>query len=1196
MLWTTLLLLLSMGAWIIHQTRPARLAAHVTLVLEQATGAAAHIDKAYLSSTGEIELENISLQLPDRPGEAGRLFEAERVIIRPDFLALMTGQINARSLRFIRPVVYLTEEVDRGRFNIQALAPASPRRREDAARRAAPQRLPSVFVRHAMIRFGEVVGDEYRALGSLSLEGNLGETRSQTGTYYFALRQQNDAAAPGPTVAGRFSLIDRFFDIHLEDFSFDQPQGNFLPRSVREFWKSLDPRGTIPEVTFYYDAQQGRQIRLQLQDGELTLPVGDAPPRMTDVDATFDMVGDRLEITQLTGQIKGVRFHIGGWFDGLGADDPFHITAATEPFELPDDPQYLFGLPPVVHKYYDRYQPAGRFRADAVVSRDVKDGPIQYAGAVDLIDVSVRYFRFPYPTHSARGRVVFNADAVTLDNLRAIGPNGARLTLNGTISPPNDDAVVDLTITAEGVHLDDALLAAMEPKHRDIYRRFFDEPAYQRWVERGLIRASDEAPGDAPVHALGGVVDIVTRIERGYGRTLPFRVTSTVTPREASLFFGFWHYPIRVTDGSVVIGPDRIEIRQAVFDTPGGGGGMLDGAVLRPPGQPIEPDLTLTRVRLPIDELLLASVPEPQGRWTRAMHMTGDILADGRILQGSDGQLDWNVRATLENASTDPFASGYALTDVAGSAVLTRRDVTLNRITGHRGGGRLSVDGRIAWGDDDAGLDLAFDGRAVPIEPSVAGLTPADTEPRRRLDRLFADYAPTGVTDAKLRLIGVGDAPMNFQLTLEPDTLDVTHHGQRIQLRDMTGAADIQPDMIEIRGLGGRFGEGAFTAYGNVYPQQGGRMSLNFTAHSPRLDPATRAVLPQPVLRVIDELDVDGGYAITAGRFATNPLAVQGPTSEFQADIVLNNASADLGVDMTQLDGQLGVHVINFKDADWPFIDLRLHADRVKAKDRLITPLSVELVTGDHPDTLDLRRCRGAMYGGQVLADGQVQLGEHGGYSIDLRLVDVDVDAFRYPKKTNAALAAARSADPDGPAPVEFRSGSLSANFVLDQLYADPASRRGRGAMRVRDANLYDDPLPLALIEAINLRLPTTSRFDRAGAKFLIHGDTVLFDEIWIESPTTAITGGGDMNWDSQRLNLTMYTRNNANWDLGPVSDMFNVFKDELVSVQVSGTLEDPQTRVRSFSGIARFWSGLTGANASDSPAPEPINPRRTTR
>ena len=1191
MLGLVLLLLLLLVAVGVYQTRPAQLAAHATLLIEQATGASAHIDKAYLSRTGEIELENVSLRLPNVPGEAGRLFEAQRIIIRPNFLDLLAGRINVRSLGFIRPRVYLTEWVDEQQFNFQALMPRN--RPGSPESEAMPTRLPSVSVRHAQVHFGEVVDGQYHTLGLLQLEGNLGQARSGRGTYYFALRQQTETTVPGPTLSGRFSLLDPFFDVDLEDFSFDQPQGHFLPRNIREFWRRLEPRGVIPRVTFHYDPKQGQRIELQLRDGSLTLPVGEVPPRLTQVNATFDMLGQRLIIRDLTGHIKGIVFHIEGEFDGLGPTDAFRMAASTDTFTLPDDPEYLFGLPPVVSKHYQRYKPSGQFRVnDVTVFRQAKGEPIQYQGELELLNVSARYHRFPYPGHDAHGTLAFTPEKVTLD-IQATAANNTPLTVTGTISPPNDDAVIDLQVTAKAVHLDAALVAAMEPKHRKVYRLFFDDKGYERWLDRGLLRTSSSetkaSESSVPIHDLGGTFDIVVDIERAFGRGSRFKVTNTLTPRSASLFFGFWHYPVTVTKGTVVIAPDRIDIHEVFFTTPTGGSGILDGTVGRQPGQPIEPDLTIHRVRLPINDLLLASVPEPQNQWCRELHLGGVLLANGSIGQGEDQQVDWDIDVDFDQTRADPFASGYALADLRGAATLTRHDVTLVAVTGARGQGTLAVDGQVAWGGDDAAIDLRLVGRDLPIESTIPRLIPLGTEPRQRVEALFETYQPGGVTDVELQLTRVGDRPMTFSLALEPEALDLDYRDQRLAWREMVGKVSVKSDLVELLGLGGRFGEGSFTSYGNVYPQQGGRMSIHFTAQSPRLDPTTRALLPMPVQRVLDGLAIEGGYEITTGRLATHPLVEQGPTLEFAAQIALRDVSANLGAQVTSLDGELDVRVVNFKDAVWPSVDLQLHADRLKAQDRLVSPFQMQLISGQYPDTLDLRSCRGAMYGGQVIGEGQIQLGEAGGYRMDLRLVDVDVDAFRDPKTANAQIAIARETGQS----MVYDTGTLSASFALDQRQGDPASRRGRGAMRAKNANLYDNPLSSALIEAINLRLPTSSRFDRAGAQFLVEGNQVLFDELWIESPTTSITGGGEMHWDTRQLHLALFTRNNSNWNLGPISDMFNVFKDELLRIEVEGTLESPKTRVHAFTGVTRFWGRLLGLNADHHAAPEPITPQR---
>ena len=170
-------------------------------------------------------------------------------------------------------------------------------------------------------------------------------------------------------------------------------------------------------------------------------------------------------------------------------------------------------------------------------------------------------------------------------------------------------------------------------------------------------------------------------------------------------------------------------------------------------------------------------------------------------------------------------------------------------------------------------------------------------------------------------------------------------------------------------------------------------------------------------------------------------------------------------------------------------------------------------------------------------------------------------------------------------------SGLLSAGLSLRVPLDDDGQLQGRGIVTVRDALLYDRPITLALLQAANFALPNESSFDRASARYLIVGETVLFDDIRFEAPGFVISGTGSMAYPSTELNLHMVTHNPGALDLGPVSDLVRTFKDELLGIEVRGTLAEPQAGVVPLEGVFRSWGrvfGDTRAQVSEVQTEEP--------
>jgi hypothetical protein len=237
-----------------------------------------------------------------------------------------------------------------------------------------------------------------------------------------------------------------------------------------------------------------------------------------------------------------------------------------------------------------------------------------------------------------------------------------------------------------------------------------------------------------------------------------------------------------------------------------------------------------------------------------------------------------------------------------------------------------------------------------------------------------------------------------------------------------------------------------------------------------------------------------------------------------------------------------------------------------------------------------------------LVGTGRVPLDPALPYRFDLALNDVEVEPFLRPASADPThaqtplvlaaghgqIAAGEDAGGGDRTPLPFSnldrdlsSGLMSASLSIESPLDDITQRRGRGAMTIRDAQLYNRPISTALLRASNFSLPSGQPLNTANARYLIDGNTVRFDELVFGGPNLTIAGGGTMSLPGTELNLLMVSRNDAAPRLGPVSDLINLFKDELIAFRVTGTLEDPRTGVTSLRGVQKSWQDIFGTNTS---------------
>lgn len=1000
-----------------------------------------------------------------------------------------------------------------------------------------------------------------------------------------------------PLSAG--ATIDRLqhtVEAYVEPIDLAELPANLLPESWRTHWRQLRPVGRITRIDGTFDLADPDKatngIDIELGDIRLTLPIDhpDAPPLVFERIAL--RVGSRnITCRELVGGFDMVPINADGWY-AYGESGGLAVSIHTDPFVLPGTPTYIDALPPVYRKYFDRYSPSGAVNVTTDITRASASAPVRYAGKVELINASAAYHRFALPLEQLTGRIRFSNDRVEVEQIRGLGPSGGEVVIKGFVAPPRDGAQVDLTIDATGIPIDEQLFAAMEPGPKSAVEMFFNEPAWRKLVAAGVLRKPSDADadtdidgdhrdhrdplagggdGDVPAFVPGGELNGQVRVLRPLGLDADYDTTTTLQAAGLRALFEHWPYPLVGVSGSIVIQRAQVLVRDVVVRGPTGARGTIRGIVQRQPE--LSPDLTVEQASIPIDDVLIATMPSPQDVWVRKLGLQGRAAGRATVQREPD-RIGFAFDFGTEDATLTPFDSGLELTDVVASGKVNRDGLVLDRLTARSSDTEVQASATALWQDQQ--FTLTLDGKAsnFPTDRSALGWVPPDVEAYDAMVRLMDRFTPEGKADVALTLKYRQAGGVDFRLDLEPKQLAADYGGSRHTITDMSGAAMVTADLVEFRNVAGQVDGAQFEVSGSMTIDEPRQASLSFTAKSPRINAATRAVLPEPVTRLFDTLKISAGYRIDGARLLLEPDRDKGTTLEFEAQMHVQDAFATIGVPITKMSGDLGVQVARYAGHDRPYINVHLDRASLLASGRRIEPMTVGLVTVADGKRLSLREMVGTMYGGAVVGRGLIDIADNvGGYSINLSMLEVEVGPFLDPPTPED-----RPTRPDGPVLIErgMASGVFTAGLTLAS-GGQSNSRRGRGGFEVRGARLYDQPLSLAVLQATNFKLPTYRAFDAASARFDIVDDQVVIEDLRLEAPTTAIAGNGTMHWPTRRLDLLMFSRDPTGSNLGPISDLLNVMRDQLIALRITGTLEQPRTENVSLMTIRETWAKLFG-------------------
>ena len=649
-----------------YMTRPARLNRVLVELLEESIGCNATVGRAQMTWNGWLTIDGIDLTVPDAEGRMADLMHTDRVVVQLKMLPLLPGRVRAASVALSKPTLYLTEDLDHDRFNYELLLERPPGEAGDGG---LPKALPELYLRGGEVRFGQITDGDYRLMQLQLLDGKLSADTKRPGGYSFSLTQVDESPeqvrTQGSTVRGEIDLNEPGIEVELDRFTFTGPYRYLMPEAARNWWSRLSPRGTIPRVVFSARLDEAQEVMLAAEmelDGiGLSLPAdNDQNMELTEVTGKATLVEGLLSFTGVTGQIEGVGFTADGRLDNLERGGPFSVTLTTDPFDVPAEGGIWNKLPPSITKYRDRFSPQGRYQTKLTLSRAGPGEPLALGGHLDLLDTRFSYYRFPYPAETLTGRISFDNDRITLNDLQAIGPSGGSAVVSGSIGPPLRDGVVDITIRCTGMSVDEHLLAAMKPKHRKVMDLFFSQEGYEALLREGVIRAPADAPAregqlaganeavdidtDAPTFEPGGTTDVDIRIQRPAGQGQKYRVTTDLDATGIRAVFGFWHYPLVATSGRVIISPDEVLVRDVHVMALGGGGGIATGRLELPnEGRPLTPHLQLTSIHLPVDRMLAASIPPPKDQWVRSLDLRGVLVGTGEVFVDRHGEVAFTV-------------------------------------------------------------------------------------------------------------------------------------------------------------------------------------------------------------------------------------------------------------------------------------------------------------------------------------------------------------------------------------------------------------------------------------------------------------------------------------------------------------------------------------------------------------------------
>lgn len=1156
--------------------RPSHIQATAVDALEKLTRADVTLDFAQLTWDGELILEGVDVRVPNVAGPAGRLLQADRVVVRPEWLSMIWGEPTIRWVDADRLQIFITENRDAGKYVVNDWL------KQFENQEAGPpiHHLPEVTLDQTVVVFSYLENGHVTVIDQFTLDASLVPDIGSDSSYLFRV-DTDDLAAPleQPDIAGSIDLNDGTIAAKLTNFKFNRDTERLLPQELRKWWYEHNPQGRIVSLevlmTSAGEDERTATAVLKFDRAAVTLPMGNLEPRLQNVEGQLRLMNATLIVDELQGDVASIGYRVNGRIDDIRkpTESPLNVTVTTSVFEIPENLRELVALPDAVLEHYERLSPSGTYSVQTAFIRDEPDGPMRHSTLINLVDVRMVYHGFQYPISNVTGRVLIEDKKVTIQEFKGVGPSGANVNAYGTINPAGKKAEVNIEITADEVPVDQHLRDALNPQRLKLLNEFFNQPQYERLLQAGVIRRADQYESDMPIFEIGGKTKLKISLHRPEGLDKQYRNHITVDTAGMSAVMEHWPYPATSTAGEVLITPDGTIIRDVSLVGPTGAKAVVSGKI---PKQASDgeraTDVHVDVERFPIDYLLLATLPPQQAQWIRKLGFSGAIETHANLFRERAGDpLDFIAKGQVLEGSIRPFNQQLNIENVQGNIELTPKQLKLTDLTANHANMKLQGDALIQWVDQKPKVQAAVAFRQVVFDPVLLDLMPPDLPEKQRILKLVRDHRLRGNFNAEAKL-DLDHNALRYKLDVSPSQVNLIYRDEPVAVTQMKGKISFASNSIQLHQLAGRLGEMTLNADGLILPGEETAASLTIGAKADRIDKFTRLFLPKQALNTIDKLAFNTSYEFHQAQLHWNSPELGKPGMRFQGDINFENAKGVIAVPFREGAGKFAVNFTKFKDQAYPDLNLNLNANTVLVKDRQLRNLNIQVDSTDDLKTLNFERIRASMYNGTLTGKGKIGIASPQQYVFELAVQNAELGPVLNPESASPNDA---NSNEDKPIARNVDSGLISTSLSIMGRTDQPDGLRGRGQLDITRAQLFKQPLALTLLHTVNLAMPVSDSFENVTAAYTLEGNTVHIQSLTFASQFAAISGGGTIQFPAGQLDLAMVARNPSGPNLGAIADMIHLVKDEVVGIRVDGTLQKPQARIVSFEGVLSTWRRL---------------------
>lgn len=581
------------------------------------------------------------------------------------------------------------------------------------------------------------------------------------------------------------------------------------------------------------------------------------------------------------------------------------------------------------------------------------------------------------------------------------------------------------------------------------------------------------------------------------------------------------------------------------------------------PGPDFTGYVTVEAPRLRLDEDMLAALQEQHQRMVRSLRPAGEFGLVFRLQRDVPHQ---EPRRHLRLDVLQGFGAferfPYPLSAVRGTVEMVDDHWTFHDLQASNGAAHIVLRGSMAPMATGGQLRLEIVAAAVPLDAELAAALPLaarhaweELRPRGALNvHCTLHYLPV---QRELDLL-VRMQPHDDSVSLEPRSFPY-------RLERLQGTATYHAGRVTLTRLRGEHGRTSVVCDGvcDLLPDAGWRLELHrLYVDRLAIDRDLLPAVPPPLRRVLAHMRSEGHLNLAGRVVLEHPGTPAAPLrGAWDVQVHLHNHRISPSITLEGIYGQVRLHG-QYRDDQWDCHgELALDAvryGRLQATD-VRGPLWIDnsrLFLGaprqPHMQPGVLPHVTARFYGGTAYLDAWVLDGTPAQYSIRARVLGGDL--ARFAREVVGGQ--------------ERVSGIVHAGLNLSGAGEGTHTLRGDGYVQLREADIYQLPLMVALLKVVSLQPPGKSAFTSSDIDYRIEGENIYFDRINFLGDAISLLGRGEMNFD-RHIRLTFRSVvGRSDRRLPLISDVIGGATQQLLQITAEGPLHAPHIRTETLPDV----------------------------